>query len=56
MAEKEEAVATLSELLVEITSLFLHEGGSYACSVMGMKLEGEEAEAVAQFTSIMDYF
>lgn len=56
MAEKEEAVATLSKLLVEITNLFLCGGGSYACSVMGMKLEGEEAEAVIQFTSVMDYF
>lgn len=53
MAEREGEVANLSELLVEITN---HGGGSYACSVIGMKLEGEKAEAVTQFTSITDYF
>lgn len=56
MAEHEESVSTLSVMLVEITNLFLHGGGSYACSVMGLKIEGEKAKAVTQFTSIMDYF
>lgn len=56
MAEKKEAVATLFELLVEITNLFLCGRGSYACFVVGMRLEGEEAEAVTQFTGTMDYF
>jgi len=56
MAEKEEAVATLSELLAEITNLFLYGGGSYACSVMWTKLEGEGSEAVTKFTGITDYF
>lgn len=56
MAEKEEAVAILSEILVELTNLFLHEGGLYACSVIELKLEGEEAEVVTRFTHILDYY
>lgn len=59
MAEHEESVSALSFLfflLVEITNLYLHGRGSYACSVMAMKIEGGKTEALTQFTSIMDYF
>lgn len=53
MAEQKESASTLSALLVEITNLFIH--GRFTCMLCNGE-EGGKAEAVTQFTSIMDYF
>lgn len=53
MAEQKESASTLSALLVEITNLFIH--GRFTCMFCNGE-EGGKAEAVTQFTSIMDYF
>lgn len=58
MVEQEESVSALSFLFFSASrnNKSIHGRGSYACSVMAMNIEGGKAEALTQFTSIMDYF